>query len=455
MTTLQEAHPPRTRRAILDAVRAGLRDSSRVRYTLYMYLASRVLYLVIAAVSMAVVDLVGSHTGLSGAHNWEGAPLSQSTLGSLMSNWDGKWYLLTTQTWYFHHVVQHAGSYTTLGFMPLYPMLMWVLAHALGYFGAGLLVSMVSGAVATILVGQLAEEWWGPERARRAIAFWCFFPGTIVFSMVYSEGLTVSLVAGAMILMQRRRWLWAGVCAGFATAVAPAALSVFPMCVVAALIEIYRRGRMVEHRPWSAVDLLRRSGRGRAARRSWLAIWRDGLRDRAGRRSLLAPLLAPVGAIGFGIYLWFWTGSPLSDYTAQHIEWSESTTPLAVPRVVIQLIHQLYVSGVGSHGPGGVDLNDALALLGTAFLLWGFKLLWEHRARVPVPAWVWTICVAVLALTSAKTPPNPRLLVVAFPVVLAVGASLSRRSFRRAMWWVVFATVVMSPITYVGLWLRP
>jgi len=420
-----------------------------------MYLASRVLYLVIAAVSMAVVHLLGSHTGLSGAHNWEGTPLSQSTLGSEMSNWDGKWYLLTTQTWYYHHVVRLPGAYTTLGFMPLYPLLMWPLAHVLGYFGAGLLISMVSGGIATILVGRLAEEWWGPERARRAIAFWCFFPGTIVFSMVYSEGLTISLVAGAMILIQRRQWLWAGVCTGFATAVAPAALSAVPMCVVAALVAIHRRGSDGVEAPGSALDLGRRGARGHEARHALLAAFRRGLGDREGRRALLAPILAPAGAIGFAIYLWIWTGSPLSDYTAQHIEWSESTTPLAVPRVALQFIRQLFIAGVGSHGPGGVDLNDALALAGTCFLLWGFRLLWQHRARVPVTAWVWTLCVSLLALTSAKTPPNPRLLVLAFPVVLAVGAALDGRSHRRAMRWVLFATVVMSPITYVGMWLRP
>ncbi len=459
MTTLQEAQAPQARRLILEAIRAGLRDSSRVRYTVYMYLASRVLYLVIAAVSMAVLHLVGSHTGLSGAHNWEGNPLGQSTLGSEMSNWDGRWYLLTSQTGYFHRVVPHAGSYTTLGFMPLYPMLMWVLAQVIGYFGAGLLIAMVSGGIATILVGQLAEQWWGAERARRAIAFWCFFPGTIVFSMVYSEGPTIALIAGSMILLQRKQWLWAGVCAGFATAIAPTALSAVPMCAAAALLEIYRSGSREDRAPHSLIEtprslietprsLLERS-------RSLLDVVRRGWRDHEARRSLIAPILAPAGAIGFGIYLWIWTGSPLSDYTAQHIEWSEYTTPLAVPRVAIHVIHQLYISGVGTHGPGGIDLNGVLALLGTAFLLWGFKLLWEHRARVPLTAWVWTVCVSVLALTSANTPPNPRLLVLAFPLVLAAGATLTRHGHRRAMWWTIFATVVMSPLTYVGTWLRP
>jgi hypothetical protein len=338
-----------------------------------------------------------------------------------MSNWDGKWYLLTSEHWYYHHMLRGAGQYTTLGFMPLYPMAMWVLAHMLGNFGAGLLIAMAGGGVATVLMAKLATEWWSEESARRAIAYWCFFPGTIVFSMVYSEGLLLALIAGCLLLLQRKRWLWAGVCAGFATAIAPAALSAVPMCAAAALLELYRRG------------------------------WRN----REAQRSLIAPILATGGAIGFGIYLWIWTGSPFTDYRAQHIEWSESTTVLAVPKVAISLIHQLFISGVGTHGPAGMDLNGILALAGTAFLVWGFKLLWDHRHRIPAAAWVWTVCVSVLALTSAKTPPNPRLLIVAFPLVLAVGATLRGRAYNRALRWTLLATLVCSPLTYVGMWLRP
>ena len=307
--------------------------------------------------------------------------------------------------------------------MPLYPALIWVVAHVtqLDNFGAGLLISMIAGAVATVLIGRLAEQWWGEPAARRAIAFWCFFPGTIVFSMVYTEGLTLALIAGAIMLLERRRWVWAGILAGFATAVAPVALSAIPMCAVAA----------------------------------WPVVRDRGWRHPEARRAMLAPILSTFGVLGFAIFLKFWTGSPFADYTAQHVAWSESTTPLAIPRVLGSLLRQMYISGVGTHGPGGIDLNAITALLGTAFLFWGFKLLWDHSRRVPTTAWVWTICVALLALTSAKTPPNPRMLIVAFPVVIVVGAALSGRSFKRAMAINIALTLVMSYFTYVGIWLRP
>jgi len=404
----------------MEAIKASLTSASRVRYTLYLYLASRLLFLAIAAIAIAVVRIGAPHTGLgSGA----GTLVTHPSLGSEMSNWDGYWYLQTAAHWYGHRIWPHAGQYETLGFMPLYPMLIWLVAHVtqIGNLGAGIAISLISGCVATVLIGQLAEEWWGEARARRAILFWCFFPGTVVFSMVYTEGLQLSLVAGAMILLRRKRWLGAGLLCAFTTALAPVSLAAVPMCAVAAWQEIRARG-------WD---------------------------DREARRALIAPILAPIGAIGFGIFLWFWTGTPFADYRAQHNAWSESTTPLAIPRVFGSLIHQMFISGVGSHGPGGIDLNGILGLLGTAFLFFGLKLLWEHRRRMPLTAWVWTICVSVLALTSAKTPPNPRLLILAFPVVMAVGAVLTERGYRRALTYGLVATLVMTPLTYVGMWLRP
>lgn len=419
MTTLPDAYPGLARRWNLEAIKTSLSGASRVRYTIYLYLASRVLYLAIGGLEIGLLHIAAPHTLIATGSGLMVHP----TLGSEFGNWDGYWYLTTAAQWYGHNIPSSAGSYSTLGFMPLYPMLMWLVAHVtqIGILGAGIAIAMISGGIATILIGKLAEEWWGESAARRAILFWCFFPGTIVFSMVYTEGLTLALVAGCMILLKRKRWVWAGVCAGLSTAIAPVALSMIPVCLVAAGQEIWQRG-------WD---------------------------DRQARKALIAPILSPLGAVAFAIFLWFWTGSPMADYTAQHVAWSESTTPLAIPRVFGSLIRQMYIAGVGSHGPGGIDLNGIAALLGTVFLLWGLKLLWEHRARVPATAWVWTICVSVLALTSAKTPPNPRLLIVAFPAVMAVGAVLSERGYRRALTYGIATTLVMSPLTYVGLWLRP
>jgi hypothetical protein len=353
------------------------------------------------------------------------ALLQHKDLSIELSNWDGQWYVQTTEHWYFHHVFTLPGQYSTLGFLPLFPLLMWLVAHVtqLSVIASGVTLSIICGAVATVLVIELAKEWWGEAAARRALLFWCFFPGTIVFSMVYTEGLTIALVAGCLLLLERKRWVWAGLLAGLATAVAPTALAIVPVCVVAALLEFRSRG------------------------------WR--WRDRQALRSLWAPILSPVGVAGFGIFLWFWCGTPLASFHAQHGAWSEKTTPFAMVDVFGSLMHQIFIHGVGDHGPGGVDLNGVLALLGTAFLVYGARRLWQVRDTVPLTAWVWTAGVAVLALTSAKTPPNPRILICAFPLVLVVGAQFTGREQKRLLALDVGCLLVMSWFTFVGIWLRP
>jgi hypothetical protein len=403
MNTLPEALPARGWRH-----RESSATWQRIRHPLAIYAASRLLYLVLALVDAAVQN---------------------ANLGRVFRNWDGKWYVLTAQHWYWYpnfslHSTTLAQHYTTLGFLPLFPMLEWLLSHItqLPLIYSGLTLSLVTGAVATVLVIELARQWWGEAAARRALLFWCFFPGTVVFSMVYTEGLLISLIAGSLLLLRGRRWASAGLLAGLATAVAPVALAVIPACAVAAGLEI-------RHRGWA---------------------------DREARRALLAPILSPVGVVAFGIFLWFLTGTPLASFHAQHGAWQETTTPLAVPRLFGSLIHQIFISGVGHrHGPGGIDLNGILGILGAAFLLYGLWRLWKVRQTIPIPVWVWTIFAALLALTSAKTPPNPRLLICMFPVVLIVGSQHRGRAQRWLLAADIACLLVMSWFTYVGIWLRP
>jgi len=373
--------------------------ASRWRYPLSAYALSRAILLVVL-----IVDSVLQHRSL----------LSE------IANWDGLWYLTTTVHWY-PHVVLH--EQTTLGFLPLYPVSMWLVGHALTvpYVISGLIISLVAGAAATVLIARLAEGWFGTAAARRAILFFCLFPGSVVFSMVYTEGLTLLLVAGSLLALERRRWVLAGVLAGLATACDPVGLAIIPACVAVAGREVYVRG------------------------------WRD----REARRSLLAPLLSALGLVGFGIFLWFWTGTPLASYKTQHATWgwSEHTSPLALFWTARKLVDQIFSHHSWAHP--GINLNLLAGLLGAIFLIYGLRVLWQMRSQVSLGALVWTAGIAVLTLTSDQTPPNARMLLCAFPVVLVVAARLRGRNIR---WLIAGSTVLlvaMSFVSFVGTGLRP
>lgn len=342
--------------------------------------------------------------------------VGKTSLAHEIGNWDGFWYIRVATIGY-PPGVSHAQ--TTLGFFPLYPMAIWLVSHAFmcAYVIGGLIVSMTGGFIATVLVGRLAREWWGPEVAKKAILLFCLFPGSIVFSMDYSEGILIPLVAGCMIALHKRRWLLAGILAAFATAIGPDALAIVPMCGVASLLQ----------------------------------LWRYGWRDAEARRSLIAPLLSPGGAIAFAVFLKIWTGSALASYTAQADGWNEKTTIFAIPAQLVALINS-----IGPHLHWwNINVNYLVGLAGAAFLVVGLRFLWRERWAIPPEVLVFTAAMAFFTLTSAHVPPNPRMLITAFPVVIVFAKWLHGRAWTRFIWVTGAVCLVMSILTYVGSILRP
>jgi hypothetical protein len=367
----------------------------QLRWTLAVYLVSRVLLLVIA-----LVDL----------------PLFHRSLTSELGNWDGFWYIkLATQGYPTN--IPHV--YSTLGFFPLYSMVIWLVAHVLfcSFVIAGVLISGVGGLVATVLVQRLATHWWGETNARRAVLLFCLFPGS-VFSMVYSEGLLIPLAAGCLIALERRRWLLAGILAGVATAIGPDALAIVPVCALAAFLELKRRG------------------------------WRDP----KALRSLIAPLLSPAGLCAFGIYLWAHNGTPFACFDAQKYAWGEKTDAFALVNQARTLFDEIRFPHFDYHA---INLNLVSGSLGAIVLLIAVVLILRRQYRPPGVAIAWAVGIGFLAVTSEFTPPNPRLLITAFPAVLVIVCYVKDRGFA----WVMAASttflIVMSAVTYVGYALRP
>jgi hypothetical protein len=82
-------------------------------------------------------------------------------------------------------------------------------------------------------------------------------------------------------------------------------------------------------------------------------------------------------------------------------------------------------------------------------------LLWYSRHEISIEALVWTLGISVLALTSEYVPPNPRLLITAFPAVMVIAR------YARGKWFAIVTSsflvllVVLAVPTFVGTTLRP
>ncbi|MCL4552008.1 MAG: hypothetical protein M1305_00410 [Candidatus Marsarchaeota archaeon] len=334
-------------------------------------------------------------------------------ISSQMTMFDGQWYLKVVQLGYPNHVVE---GQSTLGFFPLYPLAIWLVSS---WFGVGRVmsaigISMVGGLAATLLLFRLALSWWGESCAFKAVVVFCLFPGSVVFSMAYSEGLLIPLSLGCLLALSRDRWLAAGVLAGLSTAVGPLAIPIIIVCSVAAIRNLLKNG--------------------------WLR----------GVNSLFAPVLSVTGITAFGIYLWKRTGTPLAAYLAQKSGWHEQLDPVAAfnqsaARNVLSNSH-LFVTGL-------LSWNLLNGVSGAIFLLVSVILLLRARHTLSSGSLVWTIGVSLVSLASLMTAVKARIILDATPAVMVWGWHLSRRRFIAFVGIEVTLLIFGAALTYLGLML--
>jgi hypothetical protein len=373
----------------------------KARFAIGVYLGTRALLLVVALVNGTLRHHAFTHE---------------------LAQWDGLWYRMLADHGYPTHVT-HVQS--TLGFFPLYPLLVWAVSHAfvvpiahyeiLSTTIAGVIVSGIGGVITTVLVQRLAAGWWGERTGRKAVLIFCLFPGSVVFSMVYAEGVMLALVAGCILALQKRRWVLAGALAAFATATEPEAIVLVVVCVVSALVELRRRGL-------------------------------------GGVKSLVAPALSVVGVGAFGVYLWIWAGTPFASLIAQRDGWSEKTNVFALGDLANALAGEMSFSHF-NHPT--INLNLVVGLVGAIALIVMLVLVVRNYREMSVEAIVWTLGISWLAMTSEYTPPMPRLVITAFPAVVVLARDVHGKWWTALLWVNGVLLVGLSALTFVGTTLRP
>jgi hypothetical protein len=244
-------------------------------------------------------------------------------------------------------------------------------------------VSFVTGGLAAWLVHGLAARLAGPVVARRATLLFCFFPGTIVFSLVYSEGLMIALAAGCFLALHERRWVLAGGLAGLATACRPNAVMLVVAC------------------GWAAAEAVRR---------------------RRDLRSLAAPALALTGTAGFMGFLWLRTGEPGAWWRVQHEGWNQQVD---FGRALLTELAWLLKAPFG-------NVERIIVVSGLAFAAAGLVVLIRlvRRRGWPVPLLLYTSGILALAAVYRVDVFRPRAILAAFPLFIALGERVSPRTMR-------------------------
>jgi hypothetical protein len=146
-------------------------------------------------------------------------------------SWDSEFYLAIATEGYdspqIRLVKTPEGDFSmSYAFFPLYPLLMSVVRLPLLAFGltpigasalAGVLVATLGTLAALLALADIVRARLGDEGALRACFFLLAFPSAFFLAQVYTEGLFIGLAFGSLALMERKRWLWAGLLAALAT----------------------------------------------------------------------------------------------------------------------------------------------------------------------------------------------------------------------------------------------
>ena len=109
----------------------------------------------------------------------------------------------------------------------------------------------------------------------------------------------------------------------------------------------------------------------------------------------------------------------------------------------------------GDPGQPPINLNLVVGLIG-AFLLGGMLVLMVlQRKRISPEALTWTAGVSFLAITSEYVPPNPRMLITAFPAIMVVARYARGRFWTFLIWANTLLLAGLSILTFWGEVLRP
>lgn len=357
------------------------------------YLVSRVMVIagaaaVSAAKVSAVVECENRGVGTCGERPRSAA----AGIIEALTSWDGQWYFSLIRRGYPTSVPAHityAQPEARAAFFPLYPWLVRAVDVVLpgSDVTAALVLNFLLGLAFVIAMGALARAWSGVETSKRTMMIAALYPGSFVLSFAYSEALFLLLAAVSMLAWHRHRYIIAGLLAAGATASRPNAV---------ALIAAYAVGSLL---------LLR-------SQRNW--------------KSLITPLIAPLGLIGAQIYIASRANERGVWFRVQSEAWQEGVSfgGTAIRRVLKFFLHPL-------SSPS--NLITVLAILS---LLIGVAALF--RSRLPAYAVIYVAVITILMFLPETVTARPRFVYSAFPLMVAVAAAWPKR-WRDELWGIFLA----------------
>ena len=282
---------------------------------------------------------------------------------------DGNWYYQIATRGYDFDLKGPGGAQST-AFFPLFPVLIRIVRRVLGIstVGAGLVVVHIAGGLAVVLLWKLVRDVYGDrDSADRAATLFCFFPGSFVLSLLYSESVMLFFAVGTLLALHHHRWVLAGLAAALAHITRMSALAAVATCY------------------WAGGWAILRD-------RQWRAVW--------------ALMLSPLGIVIYFTYLHAHSGRWDLFFSAEDKGWNQK----------VDFGSSIYHDLKGTFNDPFADLFRVVTVLSILFLVGSIIML--IRLRPPAIFIVYTLVIAIPMFISSNLDPRPRFLLAAFPIIL-------------------------------------
>ena len=151
--------------------------------------------------------------------------------------WDGGWYFSIVVDGYSN---QRGVGATNIAFFPGFPLLSKGLSYVpfISEYRATVVITLLMGMIAVCLFHLLATQILvDKEQSTFATMLFAFTPGSVVFSMFYSESLFIALSIACLYLLIRKRFMTAAIFTCLAGTVRPSAIVLIAVLYMSVFID--------------------------------------------------------------------------------------------------------------------------------------------------------------------------------------------------------------------------
>jgi hypothetical protein len=291
--------------------------------------------------------------------------------------WDGGWYFSVVTNGYSN---QRGAGASNIAFFPGFPLLSKAVSYLplISEYRATVIVTLLMGLASVCLFHLLASRVLvDGETSTLATILFTFTPGAVVFSMFYSEGLFIALSIASLYFLIKKQFVAAAVLACLVGTVRPSGIVLIAVVYLSVFIDCRQHFRI---------------------------------------KKLVPLAIAPLGMVGYGLYLQQHVGSISSYFETQSTGWGEKFSLTARVDDFGQLL-RWFTSGFGSADwnkvvPGAMTLLIVIALVGC----------W--KLKPPIELMVFTIGILGMSFFSSTLGFRPRFVMTAFPLFFGLSALL-------------------------------